>query len=78
MTGRLAGLEYKGDRHKGKRLGTLWYNEECVSGDVTLAPMFEDLDDLARLDALGDIIGLLQREYELAHKEFYPPLEGVA
>ena len=77
MTDRFAGLDYKGTRSKGKRLGTLWYSEH-VEGDVTLSPLFEELDALARLDALGDIIGLLQREYELAHKEFYPPLEGVA
>jgi hypothetical protein len=78
MTDRFAVLEHKGDRHKGKRLGTLWYNEEGVSGDVTLSPLFEELDALERLDTLGDIIWFLQREYELAHKEFYPPLEGVA
>jgi hypothetical protein len=45
---------------------------------VTLSPLFEELDALERLDTLGDIIWFLQREYELAHKEFYPPLEGVA
>ena len=75
MTDRFAGLDYKGTRSKGKRLGTLWYSEH-VEGDVTLAPLFDDLDFIARLDVLGDIIGLLQREYDLALKEKWPQLTG--
>jgi hypothetical protein len=75
MTDRFAGLDYEGDRHKGKRLGTLWYSEH-VEGDVTLAPLFDDLDRIARLDVLGDIIGLLQREYDLALEEKWAELKG--
>lgn len=75
MTDRFAGLDYEGERRKGKRLGTLWYSEH-VEGDVTLAPLFDDLDFIARLDVLGDIIGLLQREYDLALKEKWPQLTG--
>jgi hypothetical protein len=65
MTDRFAGLGYQGTRHKGKRLGTLWFTNN-VDGDVTLAPLFDELDALERLDVLTDIIGLLQREYDLA------------
>lgn len=75
MTDRFAGLNYEGDRHKGKRLGTLWYSEH-VEGDVTLAPMFDGLDRIARLDVLGDIIDLLQREYDQAMEEKWPELKG--
>jgi hypothetical protein len=76
MTDRFAGLDYQGTRHKGKRLGTLWYSEH-VEGDVTLSPLFEELDALERLDVLGDIIGLLQREYDAAFQEKWPQLKGV-
>lgn len=75
MTDRFAGLEYQGTRHKGKRLGTLWYSEH-VEGDVTLAPLFDELDEIERLDVLGDIIGLLQREYDLALKSKWTFLDG--
>ena len=67
MTDRFAGLDYKDDRHKGQRLGTLWFSKD-VEGDVTLSPLFDELDYIASLDVLGDIIGCLQREYDAIHK----------
>jgi len=72
MTDRFAGQEYAGERHKGRRLGTLWYSENRAGGDVTLAPLFEELGNMERLDALGDMIGLLQREYDAALAEKWP------
>ena len=72
MTDRFAGLDYTGERHKGRRLGTLWYSESRAEGDVTLSPLFEKLGNMERLDALGDMIGLLQREYDAALAEKWP------
>jgi hypothetical protein len=72
MTDRFAGLDYDGERFKGRRLGTLWYSENRAGGDVTLSPLFEELGNMERLDALGDMIGLLQREYDAALAEKWP------
>ncbi len=55
-------LAYDGDRHKGRRFGTLW--QQRGSGDVTLAIYFDELHVVERLDLLQDSIGLLTREYE--------------
>ena len=63
MTDRFAGPDYKDDRHKGNRLGTLWFSKE-VEGDVTLSPLFDELDYIASLDVLRDIINYLQCEYD--------------
>lgn len=63
MTDRFAGEEFEGSRHKGKRLGTLWISHCKESGDVTLSHIFDEMDNLMKLDVLGDCIGLLQREY---------------
>lgn len=62
---------YGGDRAKGTRLGTLWADCDCGTGDVTLR--LEGMCDqgaLFRLDVLKDWIGLLQREYDLTLQEF--------
>jgi hypothetical protein len=67
MTDRFAGPSYESDRHKGSRLGTLWFSPHD-EGDVTLSPLFDELDYIASLDVLGDIIGCLQREYDAIHK----------
>jgi hypothetical protein len=64
MTDRFAGLDYVGERRKGKRIGTLWANINYEGGDVTLAPIFDGMDRLMRLDVIGDCIGLLEREYD--------------
>lgn len=73
MTDRFAGPSYESDRHKGSRLGTLWFSTE-VEGDVTLSPLFDELDYIASLDVLRDIINYLQCEYDtilkLGMKEF--------
>lgn len=49
----------------------------AIKGDVTLAPLFDDLNRIARLDVLGDIIGLLQRKYDLALEEKRAELKGT-
>jgi hypothetical protein len=51
-------------RHKGRRVGTLWMEKD--SGDVTLTMHFSTFDALYRADVLGDIIGVLHREYDYA------------
>lgn len=53
-------------RHRGKRIGTLWADYTDVDGDATLTADFLDQSPLTRADILQDIIGVLQREYELA------------
>jgi len=55
-----------GDRHKGRRIGTIWRNVSEETGDVTLTVEFLDLDALTRADVLQDAIGVLEREYALA------------
>ncbi len=62
---------YHGERRKGRRMGTLWANEEIGSGDVTLRlEGMADQDSLFRADILQDWIGLLQSEYDLTLAEF--------
>ena len=64
---RFAGESYEGERTKGTRIGTLWLKENVVEGDVTLTLEFLGLDGITKLDVLGDIIGLLEREVNLSH-----------
>ena len=56
-------------RHKGVRIGTLWAKWDGVSGDVTLTDDFSNETGLFRADVLKDVIGLLEREYEVALKK---------
>jgi hypothetical protein len=42
-----------------------------MEADVTLSPLFDELDDLERLDALQDVIGLLQREYDATSRRYF-------
>jgi hypothetical protein len=51
------------ERHRGKRIATVMWNANHGEGDVTISPVFDELDDVAKLDALQDAIGLLQAEY---------------
>ena len=53
------------DRHKGIRIGTLWCAKSDIDGDVTLNDVFDDMDRIEKLDLLKDIIGLLEREYNI-------------
>ena len=55
-----------GERHKGRRIGTLWLSEAGMSGDATLTVDFLDKPGLDRADVLLDCIGVLDREYRLA------------
>ena len=62
---------YDGERCKGRRMGTLWANEDIGSGDVTLRlEGMADQDSLFRADILKDWIYLLQAEYDLTLAEF--------
>jgi hypothetical protein len=58
------------ERHKGIRIGTLYYSMNKESGDVTIAPMFDDLDSMCKVDIMDDIIGLLVREREELYKKY--------
>ncbi len=62
MADRFAGRSFNGDRHKGQRIGTLFWSDARGEADVTLSELFECLGHVARVDALQDVIGLLQRE----------------
>ena len=66
---RFAGEEYKGERRKGTRFGTLWANYETGEADVTITLEFCEEYGLMRADLLQDVIGLLEREYEKALKQ---------
>lgn len=59
------------DRHKGIRIGTLWERRCGGSGDCTLTVEFLNESGLYRADILADIIGVLQREYELAVAQIF-------
>lgn len=52
-------------RHKGIRIGTLWCSKNEIDGDVTLNDEFDSLHRIEKLDLLSDIIGMLQREYNI-------------
>lgn len=62
---------YDGMRVRGKRIGTLWWNDNHGEGDVTLSVYFQHLGGIERVDALKDVIGLLEREYEFSCKEYF-------
>jgi hypothetical protein len=55
---------YDGERTKGRRIGTLWWNFNIAEGDVTVSELFDDMGALERIDALNDVIGLLKKEHE--------------
>ncbi len=59
------------ERHKGLRLGTLWDCKIEPDGDVSLSELFDEYSDVAKLDVLGDWIGLLQKEYNIVYKNLY-------
>ncbi len=59
------------ERHKGRRLGTLWDCKLDSDGDITLSELFDEYSDVAKLDVLGDWIGLLKREYNIVYKNLY-------
>lgn len=62
-------------RNKGVRIGTLWRDAD-FEGDCTLTVEFLDCSPISRADVLGDIIGVLQREYDLAVKSIFGSLDG--
>lgn len=56
---------YEGKRHHGERIATATWDAENGECDVTIAPLFDELSDVEKLDALNDAIGLLEREYDI-------------
>ena len=66
MADKFAGddVKIRDQRHKGKRIGTLWIKESEITGDVTLTEDFLERGALERADVLKDIIGVLEREYD--------------
>lgn len=70
---------YDGTRRKGTRLGTLWADCDSGEGDVTLRLHgMCDENPLFRLDVLKDWIFLLQKEYDITHKEWHRELRRIA
>jgi hypothetical protein len=55
--------EYKGKRYRKGKIGTIWWSEIDVEGDVTMSEDFLSADWLTKADALSDVIALLTREY---------------
>jgi hypothetical protein len=68
---------YVGERHKGKRIGSIWWSETWGEGDVTVSEYFDDLDPFAKIEALNDVIAMLQRQYDVSYREFIEGLKGV-
>lgn len=62
---------WSGHRHKGKRAGTLWCEHGDIDGEVTIAPWFDNLGNVAKLDLLEDWIGLLEKEADALRREMY-------
>ena len=59
------------DRHKGKRIATLWAGG-YIDGDVTFSSYFDELSTTAQIDLIGDVIGLLERERKIIMDEVNP------
>jgi len=58
--------DYTGSRSKGKKMGTLWFDEKTAEGDVTFFDRYDtEIDSVTRLDILIDCIGMLQREFNV-------------
>ena len=64
-------MGWAGERHKGVRIGTLWTTKVEPDGDVSFSPYCDELDDVAKIDILEDVIGLLERECD-EMKKFFP------
>ena len=64
-------MGWAGERHKGVRVGTLWTTKAEPDGDVSFSPYFDELDDVAKIDILEDVIGLLECECD-EMKKFFP------
>lgn len=65
---------YDYDRHRGRRIGTLWCSNVDIDGDVTLQLGFDQFDVIERIDLLNDVIGILERErdhqMELSRRQY--------
>ena len=57
-------------RTKGRRIGTLWWDEDMGEADVTIAEYFDSLDTMERVDAMSDIVGLLEREDGFCYEDY--------
>jgi len=62
---------WDGDRHKGKRIATLW-TDGYIDGDVTFSSYFDELSTTAQIDLISDVIGLLERERKIIMDEVNP------
>jgi hypothetical protein len=59
-------------RHKGLRIGTLWFSTVQGTGDVTISPFFdEQLDPDTQIDILMQCEFLLSQEIEKLREEMY-------
>ena len=70
-------VDFKGERTKGKQIGTLWCDMDIIEGDVTMRFNFDKMHPLERVDVLNDIIGMLERELEYQTEEFNKYLQSM-
>jgi hypothetical protein len=61
-------------RHKGIRIGTLWYSRSNGTGDITISDEFDALDEVTKIDVLKDLFGLLEREIDIRRSKIRPDL----
>lgn len=61
-------------RHKGARIGTLWYSRSNGTGDITISDEFDALDEVTKIDVLKDLFGLLEREIDIRRSKIRPDL----
>jgi len=61
---------FEQNRTKGRRIGTLWWDDDMGEADVTIAEYFESLGTMERVDAMSDIVGLLERENSFCYEDY--------
>lgn len=64
-------IDYEGERTGGVIFGTLHWSDIHGEGDAKMKFVFDEMPPVMRLDALGDAIGMLEREYEYQMQQFY-------
>jgi hypothetical protein len=62
---------YDGKRTSGMVIGTLYWSYKHDEADVKMKLAFDEMSSIGRLDALNDIIGLLEREYAYQMTQCY-------
>ena len=69
--------DYTGSRHRGKRIGSLWWSETWGEGDVTVSEYFDNLDSFSKIEVLNDVISMLKRQYEVSYSEYIKEIDDM-